>query len=48
MGVTGGDYTSWTYDARGRVLTEAKQVPGSGQQLTKYYLAGAARIALRK
>ncbi|NWF65696.1 MAG: RHS repeat protein, partial [Chloroflexi bacterium] len=36
MGVSGGDYTSWTYDARGRLLTESKQIPGGGQYVTSY------------
>jgi RHS repeat-associated protein len=37
MGVSGGDYTSWTYDARGRVLSENKQImPGGGQYITYY------------
>ncbi len=36
MGVTGGDYTSWTYDNRGRVLSEAKQIPGGGQFVTSF------------
>ncbi|PIV26856.1 MAG: hypothetical protein COS37_04250, partial [Anaerolineae bacterium CG03_land_8_20_14_0_80_58_20] len=36
MGVTGGDYTSWTYDNRGRVLSENKQIPGGGQFITAF------------
>ena len=37
MGVTGGDYTSWTYDNRGRVLSENKQIlPGGGQFITGF------------
>ena len=36
MGVSGGDYTSWTYDVRGRVESEAKQIPGGGQFVTTF------------
>ncbi len=36
MGVSGGDYTAWTYDARGRVESEAKQIPGGGQFVTSF------------
>ena len=36
MGVSGGDYSAWTYDARGRVESEAKQIPGGGQFVTSF------------
>jgi RHS repeat-associated protein len=36
MDVDGGDYTSWAYDERGRVITEGKQIPGGGQFFTEF------------
>ncbi|HMN00461.1 MAG TPA: RHS repeat-associated core domain-containing protein [Anaerolineales bacterium] len=36
MGISGADYTSWTYDERGRVVTEAKQITGGGQFVTSF------------
>jgi RHS repeat-associated protein len=37
MAVSGGDFTSWTYDIRGRALSENKQImPGGGQYITYY------------
>ena len=36
MAVTGGDYTSWNYDIRGRVTSENKQIPGGGQFVTGF------------
>ena len=36
MSVSGGDYTSWDYDIRGRVTSENKQIPGSGQFTTSF------------
>jgi RHS repeat-associated protein len=36
MSVSGGDYTSWNYDIRGRVTSENKQIPGGGQFTTSY------------
>jgi RHS repeat-associated protein len=37
MGVSGGDFTSWFYDIRGRVEREAKQIlPNGGQYVTRF------------
>ena len=37
MGVSGGDFTSWMYDERGRVESESKQIlPGGGQFVTAF------------
>ncbi|GIK10551.1 MAG: RHS repeat protein [Chloroflexi bacterium] len=36
MGVTGADFTQWTYDARGRVTSENKQITGGGQFVTAF------------
>ncbi len=36
MSITGADYTQWTYDSRGRVLSENKQITGGGQFVTSF------------
>jgi RHS repeat-associated protein len=37
MGVSGGDYTSWSYDLRGRIVSENKQtLPGGGHFITGF------------
>ncbi|MCZ2290060.1 MAG: hypothetical protein LC138_14600, partial [Anaerolineales bacterium] len=36
MSVTGADFTQWTYDARGRVTSENKQITGGGQFVTAF------------
>jgi RHS repeat-associated protein len=36
MSVSGGDFTSWNYDLRGRVTSENKQIPGGGQFITAF------------
>lgn len=36
MSVSGADYTQWVYDARGRVLSENKQITGGGQFVTSF------------
>jgi RHS repeat-associated protein len=36
MGVSGGDFTSWTYDIKGHVVSENKSIPGGGQFITSF------------
>lgn len=36
MSVAGADFTQWVYDARGRVISENKQITGGGQFVTGF------------